>query len=89
MPRACTPAFVELVRFEIARARRLYRVAETGIAMLPPRSARCVATAGELYERILDRIEAQGHDVFAGRARVPTPLKLAVAARHLRRSWGT
>ena len=81
--RRCTPAFVELMRFEIARCRALYREAEPGIAMLPPRSARCVASAHDLYGRILDRIEAQGYDVFARRARVPTPTKLAVAARHL------
>ena len=47
--------------------------------MLPGRSARCVGAAHDLYGRILDRIEAQGYDVFAGRARVPTPRKLAVA----------
>ncbi len=81
--RSCTPAFVELMHFEIERCRELYRFAATGIAMLPDRSARCVAAAHDLYGRILDRIEAQGCDVFAGRARVPTPTKLAVAARHL------
>jgi phytoene synthase len=82
--RRCSPEFVALMRFEIARCRELYRVAETGIAALPGRSARCVAAAHELYGRILERIEAQGYDVFAGRARVPTPVKLAVAARHAR-----
>ena len=51
--------------------------------MLPPRSASCVGAAHDLYGRILDRIEAKGYDVFAGRARVPTPMKLAVVARHL------
>jgi phytoene synthase len=83
--RRCTPEFVALMRFEIARCRELYREAETGIAMLPGRSARCVGAAHDLYGRILDRIEAQGYDVFARRARVPTAVKLAVAARHLRR----
>lgn len=83
--RRCTPQFVDLMRFEIARCRALYRDAEPGIAMLPGRSAQCVAAAHDLYGRILDRIEAQGCDVFAHRARVPTPVKLAVAARHLRR----
>ena len=38
--------------------------------MLPGRSARCIAAAHDLYGRILDRIEAQGYDVFARRARV-------------------
>jgi len=82
--RRCSPEFVELMRFEIARCRELYRFAETGIAVLPGRSAQCVAAAHDLYGRILGRIEAQGYDVFAERARVSTPVKLAVAARHLR-----
>ena len=83
--RRCTPEFVALMRFEIDRCRALYDHAATGIAMLPPRSARCVAVAHDLYGRILDRIERQGYDVFRSRARVATPVKLAVAARHLRR----
>ena len=58
------------MRFEIDRCRALYRHAAEGIAMLPPRSARCVGAAHDLYGRILDRIEAQGYDVFARRARV-------------------
>jgi phytoene synthase len=82
--RKCTPQFVDLMRFEIARCRSLYRYAATGITMLPERSARCVAAAHDLYGRILDRIELQGYDVFRQRARVPTAVKLAVAARHLR-----
>ena len=32
--------------------------------------------AHDLYGRILDRIEAQGYDVFSSRARVSTPAKL-------------
>ncbi len=87
--RACTPAFAELMRFEIDRARTLYRAAELGITMLPPRSAQCVATSADLYERILDRIEARRYDVFARRARVPTTVKLVVAARHLGSRWNT
>jgi phytoene synthase len=82
--RRCTPEFVDLMRFEIDRCRALYDAAATGIAMLPPRSARCVAAAHELYRLILDRIEDQGYDVFRSRAHVPLPVKLGVAARHLR-----
>ena len=81
--RRCTPSFVDLMRFEIVRCRELYRCAEGGIALLPDRSARCIRAAHDLYGRILDCIEAQGYDVFAGRARVSMPRKLAVAARHL------
>ena len=51
--------------------------------MLPPSSARCVATARTLYARILDRIEAADYDVFTARVRVPTWRKAAVSTRIL------
>ena len=63
---------------------RALPVCRPGVPLLPGRSARCIAAAHDLYGRILDRIEAQGYDVFARRARVPTTVKLAVAARQLR-----
>jgi phytoene synthase len=66
-----------LMRFEIERARQLYRSADRGLAMLPTRSARCVRTARILYSQILERIEAADYDVFSSRARVPTWRKLA------------
>jgi phytoene synthase len=69
-----------LMRFEIARTRRIYARADRGIPLLPPRSARCVHTARVLYSRILDRIEAADYDVFSARAQVPAREKLAVAA---------
>lgn len=73
--------FVELMRFEIDRCRELYRSADLGIAMLPERSARCIAAARVLYAQILDRIEAADYDVFARRASVSTATKAAVVAR--------
>lgn len=76
-----TEEFVELMRFEIDRCRELYRSADLGIAMLPERSARCIAAARVLYAQILERIEAADYDVFARRASVPTATKAAVVAR--------
>ncbi|QWC84530.1 isopentenyl-diphosphate Delta-isomerase [Nocardioidaceae bacterium] len=73
-----------LMRFEIARNRRLYREADAGLAALPLGARRCVTTARLLYARILDRIEDRDHDVFTGRARVARRHKLATAARVLR-----
>ena len=69
--------------FEIARNRELYAEADAGIALLPPRSARCVGTARVLYSQILDRIERADYDVFGARVRVPTARKAATAARIL------
>ena len=79
--RRVTPEWRAFLAYEIERNRALYSFADTGIAMLPPRSARCVGTARVLYSEILDQIENNGYDVFSERARVPTPRKAATAAR--------
>ena len=79
--RECTPQFLELMKFEIARCRSLYASADNGIAMLPNRSARCIRAARVLYSRILDRIEQQQYDVFAKRASVSTVQKALMVAR--------
>ena len=79
--RSVTPEWRAFMAYEIERNRALYSFADTGIAMLPPRSARCVGTARVLYAQILDQIERNGYDVFSRRARVPTLRKAATAAR--------
>ena len=81
--RTATPEFRELMRFEIARTRELYRIADAGIVHLPERSGRCIRAARTLYSRILDEIEAIDLDVFSQRARVPTWQKLTTAGRAL------
>jgi phytoene synthase len=82
--RTVTPGWRELMRFEIDRARQLYRSADLGIAALPDRSARSIRAARVLYSEILDRIERNDYDVFSARARVPLARKLAVAGAALR-----
>jgi len=79
--RRVTPQFVELMQFEIARCRELYVSADLGLSMLPPQSARCIGAARVLYGRILEKIEAQGYDVFSKRARVSTAEKAAMVAK--------
>ena len=73
-----------LMRFQIARNRRLYREADEGLAALPSGARRCVTTARLLYSRILERIEHRDYDVFSGRARVARRHKLSTAARVMR-----
>jgi phytoene synthase len=87
--RTVTPAWRQLMRFEIARARALYASADRGLPWLPPRSAACVRTARILYSRILVEIERNDYDVFATRARVSTGRKLATAAWCLGTTIGT
>lgn len=77
--RVVDPAWRALMRFEIDRCRALYRSAGTGLALLPPASARCVGTALRLYSGILERIELLDYDVFSQRARVPTRTKARLA----------
>ena len=84
--RRVTPELVDLLRFEIDRARSLYASADLGVDMLPPASARCIAGARDLYSQILDRIEAASYDVFSTRASVPTWRKVRLAARLVRPS---
>lgn len=65
------------MRFQIARARRLYAEAMPGIAMLNRRGRFAVAAAAELYEGILADIEAHDYDVFTRRAYVSNRRKVA------------
>lgn len=81
--RTVTPQWRACLAFQIARNRELYAHADTGIALLPPRSARCVGAARVLYARILDRIERAGYDVFSDRVRVPTWRKALTTGRIL------
>lgn len=74
-------AWRAFMAYEIDRNRELYRAADAGIALLPPRSARCVGAARVLYARILERIEQADYDVFHSRVRVPTWRKALTAAR--------
>jgi 15-cis-phytoene synthase len=81
--RRCTPEWVELCKFEIARCQELYASADKGIALLPDRSGRCIQAARVLYARILVEIEANNYDVFSQRARVPGWKKAALVGRSM------
>jgi len=64
------------MRFQIARARRLYTEAMPGIALLSQKGRFAIAAAAELYQGILDDIEANDYDVFSRRAHLTTGQKL-------------
>ncbi len=72
--------FVELMRFEIERARALYAIADEGMGYVPRGRRYPVVVARELYAAILDRIEAHGYDVYTRRAETSRAGKLGVAA---------
>jgi 15-cis-phytoene synthase len=72
----------ELLRFEIARTRRLYEHAYGGIGMLAPSSRDCVETAYRLYGAILDEIERADYQIFDHRVSVGLARRAGVAIPH-------
>jgi phytoene synthase len=80
---AHTPEFVELMRFQAARARAHLEDGLQLLRTLDRRSALCVGTFAGLYRATLEEIEARGYDVFGPKARLSAPRKLAVVARGL------
>ena len=73
--------FIELMKFEIERARALYLSSDFGIYKLPPRMRKAVLLSRLLYSQILNRIEAQQYDVFRHRARTNFVHKLRCALK--------
>lgn len=74
--------FRDLMRFQIARARKYYDDAQQGIPDLVGASSRLtVRLMGQMYGGILDEIERLDLDIFRSRASVPIQRKLAIAAR--------
>ena len=80
--------FVSLMRFEIGRARRLYAFSDEGMRYIPRGRRYPVVVARELYAAILERIEAQGYNVYTRRAQTSRPGKILVAARCAARDPG-
>jgi len=81
--RRFTPAFAELLRFEVARARERLGEGRELIGRLP----HALAVDVDLFSRgglaILDRIERQGFDVFSRRPEVGKLAKVGLVARAL------
>lgn len=80
----CDERFRALMRFEIARARSMYRDASEGLSALPrdgSRQTACVMSV--VYAGILDAIERQDYNVFVRRARIGLLKKLRRVPRAL------
>jgi phytoene synthase len=78
-----TPEWRALMAFQAERARAHLDEGLLLLDSLDRRSALCVATFAGLYRGQLDRMEANGFDVFGASCRLSTPAKLAVVARGL------
>lgn len=77
--RAYDPAFVALMAFQSARARASFEQARAAVT---PRDRWALTPAlamAAVYERLLDRLEAVGYDVFSRPIRLPAAQKLWLA----------
>ena len=83
-----TPAFPELMRFQVERARHYYRLSEPLAKILTPDGAAIFGVMSNTYRALLDEIEARGYDVFTARVRVPRRRKALVLARGWLTKWG-
>ncbi len=82
---AAGPEWRELMAFQAARARAHLDEGLHLLDSLDRRSALCVSTFAGLYRGQLDRMEANGFDVFSASCRLSTPAKLAVVVRGILR----
>ena len=79
--------FVEMMKFQIDRARMYYESAGEGIEMLSKDSRLPVVLAKENYRRILNKIEENEYEVFNQRAYLNSTEKLSILPKvilHLR-----
>jgi phytoene synthase len=73
-----TDGFIEFLKFQVERARRYYREAVNGLAMIHKEVRIVIALALSVYGEILDVIEDNEYEVFGKRAYVNTFRKLVL-----------
>jgi phytoene synthase len=80
-----TSGWQALMAYQAARARSYLEDGLTLVGLLDRRSAACVATFANLYRVTLERIEANGFDVFDGPPRLSALAKLKIVGAGLLR----
>lgn len=75
--------FLDFMKFQVARARAVYREALPGIKLLNWRGQLAVRISYVLYKAILNEIERADYDIFAGRVRTTYQKKLALSVKAL------
>ena len=75
------PAFRDLMRFEVQRARQYYTQSAPLEEAIDPDGRPALAAMTAIYRTILERIEASGYDVFSRRVRLSRLEKVGLAAR--------
>ncbi len=80
-----TPAFKELMIFQVNRAHGYYDAANQGIQMLKTESQFAIRSASRVYRGILKKIEGRDYNPFLGRVFVPKHRKLSIMLREILR----
>lgn len=78
-----SPAFLELMAFEAARARSYYEESRPLLDLIHPRSRSSLWALITIYSRLLDRIQRTNYDVFARRVRLSSVEKSWIIVRAL------
>ena len=78
---AINPAFLDLMAFQVRRAREYFDRGRQLIPLLSHRSRACPAILYGIYSRVLDRIERLGYNVFNGRIGLATSEKVLLTAK--------
>jgi len=73
--------FIKLIKFEIKRARNLYRQSDSGLKYLNKRGRFSVIMASRMYEAILDKVEQNNYDVLTKRARTSKREKIYILGK--------
>ena len=84
-----TPAFRDLMKFQVERARDYFQRSEALFPLIDTQTRYCPVLLKRLYSKILDRIESQGYDVFSRRpalSRLQKLCMLMTAARDARKA---
>lgn len=74
--------FINLMKYQTERAKKYYDIANS---LLPKNEVRTLFPAeimGEVYYRILLKIEKNNYNVFAGKTKLAKPQKLLIALKH-------
>ncbi len=79
-----TPAMKAMLAFQVARARAWFTKGRRLLPLVHADSRKCPAAIATVYEALLDRVEASGHDVFTKRVRLTAAQKLKVLASALK-----
>lgn len=80
------PAFIELMKFEVERARRYYTRAEELFGYLDPAGRPILSAMLEIYGGLLRRIEQRNYDVFSRRIKLPAWRKGLIALQTMLRN---